>query len=467
MSALPDTIAAIATPPGRGGVGIVRISGPGAKAVATALLGECPAPRYAHYTAFKDATGTTLDRGIALYFAAPHSFTGEDVLELQGHGGPIILDMLLQTCIAAGARQARPGEFSERAFLNDKIDLLQAEAIADLIDAGSKQAAQQAVNTLTGAFSIAVNELLRTLTRLRVYIEAAIDFPEEEVDFLADGQLREDLEQVREQLRYTLQRAEQGCVVREGMSVVLAGRPNAGKSSLMNALAGEEVAIVTTIPGTTRDILRREIQLDGLPLHLSDTAGLRHSEDLVEREGIDRARLELNRADCILLLIDSSEADAEQQKTQWRTLLVPTEINEAMVAKITLVMTKIDRRALSTAASDSLSEQTEPTASLSLPELQISAKTGAGLDELTRHLKARMNYQTEGASVFSARQRHLQALVHAQEHLDAAALQLASGQGELAAEDLRLAQDRLGEITGRFSADDLLGEIFGGFCIGK
>lgn len=444
-----STIAAIATAPGRGGVGIIRVSGPASLLVAQTLLGFTPQPRYAHYCTFKDSNQTILDQGIALFFPGPYSFTGEDILELQGHGGPVILDCLLSEILALGVHHARPGEFSERAFLNDKLDLAQAEAIADLIDASSAQAAKQALNSLKGAFSKEINQLVEQLIHLRIYVEAAIDFPEEEVDFLGDGKVAQHLGDLLRQLNRVIAAAEQGALLREGMKVVIAGRPNAGKSSLLNALAGSEVAIVTPIAGTTRDLLKEHIHIDGLPLHIVDTAGLRDSPDEVERIGIARAWEQIHQADRLLLIVD---ATAEQDlQRQW-----PEFFEVPLVNKLTLVFNKADQLA----------------PGFSLPEAPpsqlISAKTGWGLDKLKDHLKQVMHYNSSTEGGFSARRRHLQALHRAREYLINGQEQLQKhSAGELLAEDLKEAQNQLGQITGSFTPDDLLGRIFADFCIGK
>ncbi len=443
---MTDTIAALATPVGRGGVGIVRVSGPDVKRIAAAILGDCPAPRYARYQPFLDAEGQPLDEGIALYFAAPHSFTGEDVLELQGHGGPVLMDMLLSRCLELGARPARPGEFSERAFLNDKLDLAQAEAIADLIDSGSEQAARSALRSLQGEFSRQVEQILQALIELRVYVEAALDFPEEEVDFLAGEEVLARLDDVMARLRELLRKAGQGSLLREGMHLVIAGRPNAGKSSLLNQLAGREAAIVTDIAGTTRDVLREQIQLDGLPVHVIDTAGLRHSDDPVEQEGIRRAWREIERADLVLLLVDAEAGFTTEDQRILDQL--PTRL------PVIHVYNKIDR------SGDAAGVRDE--------RVYISARSGAGLDALRRRLEAAVGYEAGTEGLFAARRRHLRALEETLEALERARIQLVECQaGELMAEELRLAQESLGRITGRFTPDDLLGEIFSSFCIGK
>ncbi|MCS2607747.1 tRNA uridine-5-carboxymethylaminomethyl(34) synthesis GTPase MnmE [Halomonas dongshanensis] len=448
-----DTIAALATPPGRGGVGIIRVSGPACDAIATAILGHCPAPRAAHYGPFHGAA-SILDEGIALRFVAPHSFTGEDVLELQGHGGPVIMDMLLERCVQLGARLARPGEFSERAFLNDKLDLAQAEAIADLIDASSRSAAENAVRSLQGEFSRRVAELVTQLIELRIYVEAAIDFPEEEIDFLADGKVAAMLDAVRHALVDVRAAANQGALMREGMNVVIAGRPNAGKSSLLNALTEQETAIVTDIAGTTRDVLREYIHIDGMPLHIIDTAGLRDTPDAVEKIGVARAWEEIEKADRVLLLVDAATTEAVDPMAIWPEFVerLPEQ------SRLTLVRNKIDTS----------EEPAGLDLSTATPTLRLSAKTGQGVDKLKAHLKEIMGYNATTEGRFSARRRHLDALDRALTALDAGRTQLDGfGAGELLAEDLRDAQQALGEITGEFSADDLLGEIFGSFCIGK
>lgn len=450
---LQDTIAALATPPGRGGVGIIRVSGPLCTAIAEAVAGHCPAPRRAHYGPFQGSSAI-IDEGIALYFAGPHSFTGEDVLELQGHGGPVIMDLLLERCVQLGARLARPGEFSERAFLNDKLDLAQAEAIADLIDASSRAAAENALRSLQGEFSHRVEALVRQLIELRIYVEAAIDFPEEEIDFLADGKVAAMLTAVKHELATVRAAAGQGALMREGMSVVIAGRPNAGKSSLLNALTEQDTAIVTDIEGTTRDVLREHIHLDGMPLHIIDTAGLRDTPDAVEQIGVQRAWAEIEKADRVLLLVDAAITDVTDPMAIWPEFVArlpdPT--------RLTLVRNKID----------TIQETPGTDLSTTTPIVRLSAKTGTGVDKLKEHLKTVMGYSATSEGRFSARRRHLDALDRARQALTNGEAQLAGyGAGELLAEDLRDAQQALGEITGEFSADDLLGEIFGSFCIGK
>lgn len=449
-----DTIAALATPPGRGGVGIIRVSGPHVSAIAAALLGELPRPRYARYGAFVDEQGIELDQGIALYFPGPHSFTGEDVLELQGHGGPVLLDLILRHIISLGARMARPGEFSERAFLNDKLDLAQAEAIADLIDSASEQAARSALRSLQGEFSRRIHQLVESLIQLRIYVEAAIDFPEEEIDFLADGKVASDLSAIQQQLQQVLAEANQGALLREGMNVVIAGRPNAGKSSLLNALAGKESAIVTDIAGTTRDVLREHIHIDGMPLHIIDTAGLREGADEVERIGIERAWEEIRRADRVLLMVDATTTPETTAEKIWPDFMSHLPGGE----KVTVIRNKVDQSG-ETVGIDSVDDG---------HLIRLSAKQLQGIELLREHLKHCMGYSSTTEGGFMARRRHIDAIERAREYLDAGQRQLSElGAGELLAEDLRHAQHTLGEITGEFSSDDLLGRIFSSFCIGK
>ena len=455
MSTPRETIAAVATAQGRGGVGIVRISGPLASVAAKAITGRELKPRYAHYGPFFSDDQQVLDEGLALYFPGPNSFTGEDVLELQGHGGPIVLDMLLKRCLELGCRLARPGEFSERAFLNDKLDLAQAEAIADLIEASSAQAARNALRSLQGAFSQRVHNLTEQLIGLRIYVEAAIDFPEEEIDFLADGHVLSMLDKVRNELSTVLREAGQGALLRDGMTVVIAGRPNAGKSSLLNALAGREAAIVTEIAGTTRDILREHIHIDGMPLHVVDTAGLRDTDDHVEKIGVERALKAIGEADRVLLVVDATAPEALDPFALWPEFL------EARPdpAKVTLIRNKSDL------SGEAIALETSDDGHVTI---SLSAKSAEGLDLLRDHLKACMGYEQTSESSFSARRRHLEALRHASAALEHGRAQLTlAGAGELLAEDLRQAQHSLGEITGAFSSDDLLGRIFSSFCIGK
>lgn len=441
-----DTIAAIATPPGRGGIGIIRLSGSNLKSLAESLLGQVPPPRTASHRLFRAQDGSILDDGLALFFPAPHSFTGEEVLELQGHGGVVVLDMVLKRCLELGARLARPGEFSERAFLNNKLDLAQAEAIADLIDSSSEQAARSALRSLQGDFSKAVDNLLTALVELRVYVEAALDFPDEEIDFLADSVVTLRLEAIKQQLAEIFQKAQQGSLLRDGMHLVIVGRPNAGKSSLLNALAGQETAIVTDIAGTTRDVLRERINLEGMPLHIVDTAGLRESDDPVEKIGIERAWREVEKADLVLMLVDDTQTENAE--------------HTAILAKLPPAMPVITVHNKVDLTGKAVGQQGQ--------HLYISAKQGLGLEVLKTELKARMGYQGEREDTFMARRRHLQALEITQAAVERAEQQLlVFNAGELMAEELRLAQDALGQITGKFTSDDLLGEIFSSFCIGK
>ncbi|MCL1476675.1 tRNA uridine-5-carboxymethylaminomethyl(34) synthesis GTPase MnmE [Marinobacter sp. M3C] len=451
-----ETIAAIATAPGQAGVGIVRVSGPQATVIAFSLLGYAPKPRYAHYGPFKDRQGELIDEGIGLFFPNPHSFTGEDVFELQGHGGTVILDLLLREVCALGARLARPGEFSERAFLNDKLDLAQAEAIADLIESSSEQAARCAVRSMQGVFSRRIETLVDAVTHLRIYVEAAIDFPEEEIDFLADGKVATGLQNLRDQLQGIMLEAQQGTILRDGMKVVIAGRPNAGKSSLLNALAGREAAIVTAIEGTTRDVLREHIHIDGMPLHIIDTAGLRDSPDEVEQIGIARAWDEIRQADRILLMVDATTTDKTSPHEIW-----PDFIDQLpAAAPITVIRNKVDLSGESVGLFEISPQQA--------PVVRLAAKSSAGLDALRDHLKQCMGFASTTEGGFLARRRHLDALERAADFLVQGQAQLEGyGAGELLAEDLRAAQDALGEITGQITPDELLGKIFGSFCIGK
>ena len=445
--AVAETIAAIATPPGAGGIGVLRVSGPRALGIAKSLTGRNPEPRIFHLAAFRDEAGGMLDRGLIVFFQEPQSFTGEDVLEVHAHGAPVVLDLLLKRICALGARPARPGEFSERAFLNGKIDLAQAEAIADLIASGSEVAARAALRSLEGDFSRVVNRLFEALVHVRAWLEAALDFPEEEIDFLSTPQLTSELTALRVQVDELLAAARRGVVLRDGLHVVIVGRPNAGKSSLLNALAQSERAIVTAIPGTTRDVLRESVNLDGIALTLVDTAGLRDSDDVVEREGMRRARQELARADVAILVSDSAHVDAD------RDLLAEC----AAGATRLIVHNRIDVSG-------------EPVHRATVEDdlhLWLSAHSGAGIEQLRAEL-ARLAGRGDGAQgAFSARMRHVQALQQVALHLHNAALQLEQRGGELAAEELRQAQQWLSEITGEFTSDDLLGRIFSTFCIGK
>jgi len=445
-----DTIAAPATPPGRGGIGIIRISGPRAAEIAREILSDLPEPRRAALRAFRGEDGAMLDGGLALFFPSPASYTGEDVLELHGHGGPVVMDMLLARVLTLGARLAAPGEFSRRAFLNDKLDLTQAEAIADLIDSGTREAARAALRSLQGEFSLAIASLTEAVTVTRMHVEGAIDFPDEEVDFLGDAALRGRIDHALELCAAITAKARQGALLREGMTVVIAGRPNAGKSSLLNRLAGYDVAIVTAIPGTTRDVLRERIDIDGMPLHIADTAGLREEADVVETEGIRRARAEMTRADRILYVIDTTRG-LDDESLREETASLPTEV------PVTWVFNKIDL-----ARAGARLERSDP------PRVYLSATTGDGLEQLREHLKECMGYQGAEAGTISARRRHLEALARVDAHLHEALQQLTERRaGELMAEELRLAQQGLAEITGEFSSDDLLGRIFSSFCIGK
>lgn len=447
-----DTIAAVATPPGRGGVGIVRVSGPRVTAIAAALLGALPAPRHAQFTSFRDHHGAAVDSGLALYFPAPHSFTGEDVLELHGHGGPLVLDMVIAATLHAGARLARPGEFSERAFLNGKIDLVQAEAIADLIDSASHDAARAALRSLDGDFSRQIHAIVDGVTDLRVFIEASIDFADEGIEFAPPRRLLDQLDQALHACRALRASAAQGVVLRDGLTVVIAGQPNAGKSSLLNALTQSDTAIVTDIPGTTRDVLKHTIVIDGLPMHIIDTAGLRDTQDVIEQQGVERARREMSRADRILLVIDDRYPEVAQ--LAHLTGALPDGVPRS------LVRNKID-----------LTQRApgETRAADGTPVIAVSALTGDGLTALRDHLKKCAGYVSSGEGTFSARRRHLDALTRAEEFMLHAHTQLQQPQRapELIAEDLRQAQQALGEITGAFTTEDLLGAIFSRFCIGK
>ncbi|MBF6647872.1 tRNA uridine-5-carboxymethylaminomethyl(34) synthesis GTPase MnmE [Methylobacter sp. BlB1] len=443
-----DTIAAIATPPGNGGVGIIRISGSDVPAIAKQLLTKPLQPRFALFSSFLGEDGSAIDSGIALYFPAPHSYTGEDVLELQGHGGSVVLDMLLRRVLSLGVRLANPGEFTERAFLNNKLDLAQAEAVADLIESSTEQSVRSAQKSMQGVFSEQINALVDELTELRTYVEAAIDFVDEEIDFLSDGVVENRIVHLLERIEQIQATAQQGRLLRDGMTVVLAGKPNAGKSSLLNALAGHDAAIVTDIAGTTRDVLRERIQLDGMPLHVIDTAGLRESENVVEKEGIRRAQEEIKQADRILLLLDSRESEDEQQLLSY----LPDNVS------ITKIYNKIDL----------IGREPEIWQTAASCEIHLSVKTGAGMELLRQHLKQCMGYHEQTDNVFIARRRHIEALRKGHEFVLSALHQLQDSQaGELVAEDLRQAQNSLAEITGKFTSDDLLGKIFSSFCIGK
>lgn len=445
-----DTIAALATPPGRGGIAVVRVSGRIVPTVARALLGDLPNPRFATAKKFLDADGVAIDHGLAIFFSAPHSFTGEDVLELHTHGAPVVVDMLLKRLLTLGVRLARPGEFSERAFLNGKLDLAQAEAIADLISAGSEAAARSALRSLSGEFSRRISTIVDALVQLRMYVEAAIDFPEEEIDFLADNRIAQQVAEIKERLESLQKDAQQGALLQSGMTVVLAGAPNAGKSSLLNALTAEDTAIVSPVPGTTRDIVRARIDIDGLPLHILDTAGLRLSKDSIEREGIERAKVAMAQADRVLFVVDDSVKDCLDSANLEG--FVPAELPR------TRIYNKIDI----TGRPAGMASENDQTV------VALSAKTKAGVEELRTHLKQCAGYRPAGEGDFIARRRHLDAITRAREYVTHGERQLHEQRaGELLAEDLRRAQQALGEITGEFTSDDLLGRIFSNFCIGK
>lgn len=454
-----DTIVARATPAGTGGIGVVRVSGPLAQEIATNMLGRLPPPRVATFGNFRDASGQMLDQGIALFFPLPHSFTGEDVLELHGHGGPVVVAALVDAAVAHGARLAEPGEFSRRAFLNDKLDLAQAEAIADLVASGSTQAARAALRSLSGAFSRAVSELSEKLTSLRVHVEAAIDFPEEDIDFLTDGALLARVEDCAVAFRQLRRSAGIGCVLRDGYRVVIVGRPNAGKSSLMNRLSGQDSSIVTEVAGTTRDIVREQINVEGLVIELVDTAGLREDPDVVEAEGIRRAREAMASADAVLWIQDASSAAASVPDVAGDKASEAGSVGQDLpegVPRI-IVRNKID-----------LGRDPPGLLERQPPVVNISALTGAGIDSLRAELRQLAGYRDLGEGAFTARRRHLDALDRALSHFEAGRAALENeAAGELFAEELKLAQLDLGEITGAFSSDDLLGRIFGEFCIGK
>ncbi|WP_334065493.1 tRNA uridine-5-carboxymethylaminomethyl(34) synthesis GTPase MnmE [Alteromonas genovensis] len=454
-----DTITAQATAPGRGGVGIIRVSGPKAKEVAHALVPCELTPRQAAYTSFIDSKKTVIDQGIALFFKGPNSFTGEDVLELQGHGGQVVMDMLINAVLATGcARLASPGEFSEQAFLNDKLDLAQAEAIADLIDASSQQAARSALRSLQGEFSTQIQTLSDQIIHLRMYVEAAIDFPEEEIDFLSDGKVSGDLSAIVQSLASVREQAKQGSLLREGMQVVIAGRPNAGKSSLLNALAGRESAIVTDIAGTTRDVLKEHIHIDGMPVHIIDTAGLRESPDKVEQIGIERAWQAISDADHVLFVVDSTATSIIDPFEIWPEFMQRLPLG----IPVTVVRNKADLSTLDVGQSTVATQQGD------ISVINLSAKQGDGVDTLKSHLATTMGFDTTTEGQFIARRRHIDALDQANNHVTTGEQQLHDAMaGELLAEELRLAHQALCEITGEFTSDDLLGKIFSSFCIGK
>ena len=471
-----DTICAIATPTGRGGIGIIRISGPQTQSIATAIAGSLPSARLATLADFLDADSNIIDQGLLLYFPAPNSFTGEDVLELHGHGGPHVLHSVLSRVQQLGARLARPGEFTERAFLAGKVDLLQAEAVADLIDASSQQAARSAMRTLQGVFSARVNDLVRDLTQARVNVEAAIDFSDEDIDILERGGVASKLQDLLDSLQILFREARQGALLKEGIHLVLAGAPNAGKSSLMNALSGNDSAIVTDIPGTTRDLLREQLNIDGLPITLTDTAGLRVSDDPVEQEGVRRATRVIGEADRVFLIIDCKEsgkyseqllsANLDNVPDAWISPLLEGMTDEeaaSLLARTTIIVNKIDL--IPDCKSGHFSTSYHGN---TLKLFRVSAKFGQGLDLLKEDIKHVCGYSAPDGSAFLARQRHLDALREANNYIENASSGISEhSQLELIAEDLRLAQRALGSITGEVSSDDLLGEIFSSFCIGK
>jgi tRNA modification GTPase len=445
-----DTLVAQATAPGYGGIGVIRLSGPNSLKIAQQMLGFLPQVRYAHYSPFLNASGHVIDQGITLFFKGPHSFTGEDVIEFQAHGGPVVLKMLYDTCLALGARPAKPGEFSQRAFLNEKMDLTQAEAVMDLIHASSEQAARSALNSLQGAFSTEIDALIEQLTYLRMYVESSIDFPEEDIDFLSEGHIQGLLDALKGRFQRVMQSAQQGQLLREGMTLVIVGKPNAGKSSLLNALSGKDSAIVTEIAGTTRDVLKEEIHIDGMPLHLLDTAGLRETNDQVEQEGMRRAWNAIEKADAILMLLDGRKG-LEEEHHDWLKK-IPAH------RPIIFCHNKIDL----THQKAQIEEENGQT------HIFLSAKHHLGLDLLKTHLKEKMGYHAANEGSFIARARHVQALRQAGALIDKAQDQLIQYKAaELVAEELRLAQESLSSISGRFTSDDLLGEIFANFCIGK
>ena len=447
-----ETIVACATPPGNGGVGIVRLSGPRVPYLLNVLCGRSLKPRVAEYCTFLcPQSGGSLDEGIAVYFPAPHSFTGEEVLELQGHGGMVVMDRLIKGALSQGLRLARPGEFSERAFLNGKIDLTQAEAIADLINSASEQGARCALRSLQGAFSEAIAQVLSRLIALRTYVEAALDFPEDDVDFIEEGDVKRALNQLLEEIDIVFKKAEQGCLLQEGITAVIVGPPNAGKSSLLNALSGESLAIVTDTPGTTRDVLRHHIHIDGLPMHLLDTAGLHCSRDAVEQEGIRRAQEQINKADVLLLVVDGTQVPWGEE-LKGLSLFLDKSL---ALPPVVILRNKAD-----------LSMETIGTHEKGdTLRVVLSLKSMEGLDTFRRYLKKWIGFDSESEGTFTARRRHIDALNQAKEHIQGALQQ--SGASDLLAEELRLAQQYLGKITGEFTTDDLLGEIFSTFCLGK
>lgn len=442
-----DTIAAIATASGSGGIGVVRVSGPAVVQIAGAILGVCPKPRYAAYLPFLDADGLTLDQGIAIYYAAPNSYTGEDVLELQAHGGQALLQILLMRCLSLGARQAEPGEFTRRAYLNEKMDLAQAEAVADVINAATSEAARSAMRSLSGEFSNRINVLLQRLIELRMFVEACLDFPEEEIDFISQGNVKKKIEDVQAELQKIYNEAKQGNLLREGLTVVLVGQPNVGKSSLINQLAADDIAIVTSIAGTTRDTIKSAIQINGIPLHVVDTAGLRETEDEIEQFGIARTWRALESANIALLLVDAAHGITEVEKSILERL--PSDLPKIWVHN------KIDLAKKSPFVEDLDGEA----------HIHLSAKTGDGVNLLRETLLKIVGWQSTSEGVFMARTRHLDAIKQVEQFLQSA--MAAIEQSEIVAENLRMAQDALSSVTGEFTPDDLLGEIFSKFCIGK
>ena len=459
-----DTICAIATPVGRSGIGIVRLSGPDVAKACEEILGFLPSPRHAHYCDFLDADQTVIDQGVAIYYQSPDSFTGEDILELQGHGGVYVLNAVLERVLLLDIRLAGPGEFSERAFLNDKIDLLQAEAIADLIDANSKQAAQSAMRTLKGQFSELVHVLVTMLTTIRVSVEAAIDFSDEDIDLMADAKVEESIEETLNQISGVYAQAQQGALLKDGLQVVITGIPNAGKSSLLNALSGIDSAIVTDIPGTTRDLLKEEISIDGMPIHIIDTAGLRTSDNIVEIEGVKRTHGAIETADQILLVFDCTGPEQDVDKVLQPLNLAEKSADsiESILTRCTLIYNKIDL------LDNAPSKDTILYKNKELSKIHLSAKQGTGIGMLRDHLKTCAGFRPTEETAFVARERHLAELKKAEKLIKNSLLQLSKGSHlELVAEDLRLAQNHLSTITGEFTSDDLLGEIFSSFCIGK
>lgn len=447
VNAKTDTIAAIATASGSGGIGVVRVSGPAAKQIAAEILGACPKPRYAAYLPFLDADQQLIDRGIAIYYAGPNSYTGEDVLELQAHGGPALLQILLTRCLSLGARQAEPGEFTRRAYLNEKMDLAQAEAVADVINAATVEAAKSAMRSLSGEFSNRINALLARLIELRMYVEACLDFPEEEIDFITQGNVEQKIKNILSDVQKVYQEAKQGNLLREGLTVVLVGQPNVGKSSLINQLAAEEVAIVTSIAGTTRDTIKSSIQINGIPLHIVDTAGLRETEDEIERYGIARTWRALESASIALLLVDSTHGITEVEKSILERL--PQDLPKIWIHN------KIDLGKKSPSV-EVIDQE---------PHIHLSAKTGLGVDLLREQLLKLVGWRSTSEGIFMARTRHLEAIKQVDQFLEVA-LQVIN-QSEIVAENLRMAQEAMSTITGEFTPDDLLGEIFSKFCIGK